>query len=163
MEIKLESNRQFLFKIFVPFVFLLSITIIGLLIYIILSSSNSISLIIPTIIIGIIDLFYISIIIVLKVKKKPIFIFNNKQIIYFKKDNKVIINVNDIKTMIYVSNKWYDFILYIFIILLGDSGGFNMPMLRIVEKNGKEHLLGYFSKQNIIGLKNLYYNLLIIK
>ena len=129
MEIKLESNRQFLFKIFVPFVFLLSITTIGLLIYIILSSSTSIPLIISTIIIGIIDLFYISIIIVLKVKKKPIFIFNNKQIIYFKKDDKVIINVSDIKTMIYVSNKWYDFILYIFIILLGDSGGFNMPML----------------------------------
>lgn len=163
MEIKLESNRQFLFKIFVPFVFLLSTVTIGLLIYIIISSSTSIPLIISTIIIGAIDLIYISIIIVLKVKKKPIFIFNNEQITYFKKDDKITVNVNDIKTMIYVSNKRYDFILYIFIIFLGDSGGFNMPMLKIVEKNGREHLLGYFSKQDIIGLKKLYYNLLIIK
>lgn len=162
MEITLESNRKFLFKIFIPSVFLLSIALIGLLIYINISST-SITLIISTVIIGVIDLIYIGIILILKIKKKPVFIFNKEIITYFKKDNKFTINVNDIKTMTYVSNKWYDFILCIFIILLGDSGGFIMPMLKIIEKNGKEHNLGYFSKRDIIELKKLYYNLLIIK
>lgn len=163
MEIKLESNRQFLFKIFIPFVALLSTVLIGLIVYMIISLSTSIPLIISIIILGIIDLIYVVIIILLKVKKKPIFIFNNEQITYFKKNKKVVINVNNIQAMTYLSNKWYDFIFYIFIILLGDSGGLFMPMLKIIEKNGNQHLLGYFSKQDIMGLKNLYYDLLIIK
>ncbi len=162
MEIKLKSNRTFLIKMIIVFIALLTLTIVGMLVCCIANKSSS-GLLIAIILLSLFDCVYIIALIVACKKRKPEYTFNTSEIKYTKKNTEYTINVENIKSMTYYKTKWYDWFLLIFVILLGDGGGFIMPVIDIKEKDGKEHQLGYFDKKQVNEIQQIYGSLLTIK
>ena len=162
MEIKLESNRKFLFKFFIPLIVLFSIAIIGIIISCIIDKLT-IGDLIAIIIFTVMDIIYILVLVVICKKRKPQYIFNADKIVYTKRNEERQIEVSNIKSMTYMRMKWYEWVLALFFALLGDTGAFAFPVIRVVEKDEKEHELGFFSKREVERLKSFYDSILDIK
>ena len=159
MEIKLESNRKFLFKIFIPLIVLFSIAIIGLIISCIIDKLTIGDLIV-IIIFAIMDAIYVLSLIIICKKRKPQYTFSMDKIVYTKRNEERQMEVCNIKSMTYMRMKWYIWFLALFVALLGDGSGFSFPVIKVVEEDGTEHELGFFSKKEIEILKNIYGSML---
>ena len=162
MEIKLESNRKFVFKYLISSIILFTAIIIGLIIYCIFDKATFMSLF-GIALSTIIDVIYIFVLIVICKKRKPQYMFNIDKIIYTKRDKEYEIKVSNIKSMTYMRMKWYEWVLALFFALLGDAGAFAFPVIKVVEKDEKEHELGFFSKKEVERLKSFYDSILEIK
>ena len=162
MEVKLESNRKFLLKIFIPLNVLFSIAIIGLIISCIIDKLTLGDLI-AIIIFSVVDIIYILILVFICKKRKPQYTFNADKIVYVKKNKEYHIEVSNIKSMTYMRMKWYEWFLALFVALLGDGSGFTFPVIKVVENDNKEHELGFFSKKEIESLKKIYGSTLNIR
>ncbi|MDE7394492.1 MAG: hypothetical protein K2M95_00010 [Clostridiales bacterium] len=162
MEIKLKSNRKHLFLIFGTLFALLTVGIIVLLIGSIVETftRGDIAYIISF---SIIDVISIFLLLFFGLRGKPVYIFNEEEIIYIKRNKQTVIKVADIESMTYLRPRWYDFFLVILVVLLGDTGGFIRRVIDVVEKNHITHELGYFGKKEVEKLAIMYGSLLSIK
>ena len=162
MEITLQSNRKFIYAIFGTLMALVAVAVFGLLIGCIIDSFDfgSLCMIITG---SVVELLIIIGLICLGRKEKPTYTFNDEEILYTKKNSVAAIKVADIESIVYIRFQWYYAFFALFILLLGNIGGFLLPEITVKEKNQVEHDFGYFGKKDVERLKSLYGDLLTIK
>ena len=156
MQIKLKSNRRFIFNILLPGVIIITIGVLFIAIAMLVEYDSEFLL--PLIILAGFDLVYILVLLITKFRPHPIYIFSSSEILVNRKKQQYKIETSNIELMHYYPFRWY-YIITIFAGALNEGGAMK---IHVKEKNGKKHQLGYIGEKDARKLKEIYPDLLTI-
>lgn len=161
MQIELKSNRHFIYKVFIPILFSISIVLIGMTFVLIddygtgLDFKNDIILIILCVIWDVSALF---VILFAKFYKGKSYKFTENEIIVYKRDKQIdVIQIENIKYIHYYKFK-FRYIITIFAGALNEGSCWKM---HVWLNNGLKKEIGFFSVKDITMLQEKLYKDLI--
>lgn len=153
--IELKSNR----KLYIyTLVITLSIFILIFTVGLIIDFNGLLERKAELIVFGIIFLLFLTVLLVLIIKPRPQFIFEENKITVIKNKERTEIPISDIQSMKFYAFKWK----YLITMYMGDLADGGVTKIHIFLKNGEKIELGYIYLKDAKKVQELYPNLMEI-